>query len=355
MSKSRRLPHAGHGFTLIELLVVIAIIAVLISLLLPAVQSAREAARRAQCTNNLKQLALATTNYESTYGTYPPGHLPQFWASSGGSFFYTGVNAFAFMLNFYEQGTLFNTYNFSFSMRQGTNVTAAATNVQTLWCPSDPAAADLRVLDPWYDLQPPGFTQAARSYCANRGMFYMSDFRYDMRHPCYASITQSFTGVISEDSHTRIAEITDGLSNTFMYGEQAHGMLDQYRQTWNHWWHSGWMEDAFFDTTFPINGSKLYPESTYPTIYGSPAVVMAASSFHPGGSNFAMCDGSVRFLKQTIATWQLGPMGLPVGATVIPCTQNAAFQGYAVGTAVPQVYQALSTRKGGEVVSADSY
>jgi len=340
-----------RGFTLIELLVVIAIIAVLIGLLLPAVQAAREAARRSQCVNNLKQLALAANNYESTYGSLPPGHLPQRWYKTGGGQWYTGVNSFAFMLKFFEAGTLFDTYNFSLSMRDGDNVTAAATKLSIFFCPSDPAAATPLTLHGWYDISPtpPGFTQAARSYCANRGTFWMTDFRYNMQHPCYSPITATATGVVYEDSRTQLSAITDGLSNTFLFSEQKHGGLDpENRIPWNHWWHSGWMEDAFFDTTAPINA---YPKRTRNEWHS----VTAASSFHPGGANFAMCDGSVRFVKETIATWQLGSDGLPIGYGFVPCASTPDYGGYVQGAAVPKVYQALSTRSGGEVVSADSY
>src|SRR5262245_55162115 len=329
--------NARQGFTLIELLVVIAIIAVLIGLLLPAVQSAREAARRASCVNNLKQIALAANNYESAYGCFPPGHLPQKWESGGSIVWYTGVNSFAFMLHYIEQGTLFNTYNFSMSMRDEHNATAAATNLTTLWCPSDPEAAQLNPLHPWYDAQPAGFTQAARSYVANRGTFWMTDVRYDMDDPCYDSITATATGVIYEDSHTKLAEIVDGTSNTFLFSEAAFGKLwPDWRKYWNRWWHSGWMEDAFFDTTAAINMAT--PNKSQFDWHS----VTAASSYHLGGANFAMCDGSVRFLKETIATWPLGSDGLPVGYGYRTC---GGWPIYELGQAKPQAYQALSTRR----------
>ncbi|WP_169973906.1 DUF1559 domain-containing protein [Tautonia rosea] len=334
------------GFTLIELLVVIAIIGVLIALLLPAVQSAREAARRSQCINNLKQLALAANNYESTYGSLPPGNLNQRWAG-GGNRWYTGVNSFAFMLHFVEAGSLFEAYNFDLSMRDGANVTAAATNLSVLWCPSDPEVSELNPLHPWYDFQPPGFTQAARSYVGNRGTFWMTDFRYNTLDPCYATVTRTATGTIYDGSSVKLAEVRDGTSNTFLFSEAAFGELwPDSRKYWNRWWHSGWMEDAFFDTTAPINkaGRGKTPHSWHS--------VTAASSYHPGGANFAFVDGSVRFLKDTINTWQLGTDGLPIGHQYQTC---GGWGYYTQGTAVPGVYQALSTRRGGEVISADQF
>src|SRR3954452_24959568 len=130
-----------RGFTLIELLVVIAIIAVLISLLLPAVQAAREAARRSQCVNNLKQLALAAANYESSNGCLPPGAYNK--VDPGTTRRRWDVSVFMHMAPYMEQQALFNGINFSGDAFLGANVTVAMVGVSSLWCPSDPSIANL--------------------------------------------------------------------------------------------------------------------------------------------------------------------------------------------------------------------
>src|SRR3954465_15248778 len=148
------------GFTLIELLVVIAIIAVLISLLLPAVQSAREAARRAQCINNLKQLGLALANYESANGSFPMSFFWQFCDSSNANCAGSIGNGFGPMvalLSFYEQAPLFNAYNSQVPAFTNQNATVDGTGVAALWCPSDGSIQGYRNIYTGgiYDTSPP--------------------------------------------------------------------------------------------------------------------------------------------------------------------------------------------------------
>ena len=137
---------ARRGFTLIELLVVIAIIAVLIALLLPAVQSAREAARRIQCTNNMKQIALGAANYESANQTYPIGRMCNMGFGKGGSITecidYWGH--LARLLNYTEQTAVYNAINFSDTPYGAINSTAESVGVTMLWCPSDGTINGLR-------------------------------------------------------------------------------------------------------------------------------------------------------------------------------------------------------------------
>jgi len=386
----------SRGFTLIELLVVIAIIAVLISLLLPAVQSAREAARRAQCTNNLKQLALAANNYESTNGCFPGGSYsgigasnPPHWGTYPENF-----SCFVRMLPFFEQSPMYNATNFSLCSSDIANLTICGVQVKSLICPSDTQndsiviptkRASSGVTPGWsfnmvpsgpdspYNIIPPGtFLQAFTSYGGNAGTF---TFGYSNLMP--TTILGQFNGVIYNDSSVKIAAITDGTSNTFLFGEHSKGLLyklDPGYAVSDNSWNSGRWYDTLFSTLYPLNtgnGNNIAFGGTTNDSYYFPTV---AGGQHPGGCNFALCDGSVRFIKNTINNWTFKTANadsygdaMPDNTTFVtvtaaaPATKNGSYllnMNSSVTPPIPAqlgVYQQLSTRAGGEVISADGY
>src|SRR4051794_21190130 len=145
MNMSCRGCEKSRGFTLIELLVVIAIIAVLISLLLPAVQSAREAARRAQCVNNLKQLALAAANYESSNGSLPPANLTTLRVRDGA--YKDSLSVWFRLAPYFEQQQIYDASNFQVCQSDYHNLTAIGQGISSLWCPSDAVVSDSTPLD----------------------------------------------------------------------------------------------------------------------------------------------------------------------------------------------------------------
>ncbi|WP_020465970.1 DUF1559 family PulG-like putative transporter [Singulisphaera acidiphila] len=332
------------GFTLIELLVVIAIIAVLIALLLPAVQAAREAARRAQCTNNLKQMGLAVANYESATGTLPPG---SFWAASGTGPGKTadGFSPFVMILPFIEQANAYNLVNFSLSYKNPANVTIAGVGISAFMCPSDPAALQNQPLSTTvYQAPPPGnWTQSFTSYAGCTGIW---DIRPRLADSNFSQQVANMNGTIYMYSAVRMGDIQDGTSSTILFGERGHSLLSPTDQVVNQFWNSGYWYDTMLETYYPINAHKK-PVGSLGARY-----VANASSLHSGGANFGLVDGSVRFLKDTIDSWPINPATtLAAGSSY---DQTANLYSIAAGSKVG-VYQALSTRSGGEVIGADSY
>jgi prepilin-type N-terminal cleavage/methylation domain-containing protein/prepilin-type processing-associated H-X9-DG protein len=384
-------PSPSSGFTLIELLVVIAIIAVLISLLLPAVQSAREAARRAQCTNNLKQVALAAANYESANNMFPPGSTsatlfnPPHWSTYPENF-----SSFVRLLPFFEQAPMYSAVNLNLHSSGASNATACGIRVASLVCPSDlqndtvafpstrssPSGvspgwsfnlANTGANDGVYDssgstLLVPGM-QAFTSYAGNAGTF-----TFGCSNLMPPDVVNAHNGVIYNDSKVTIAAITDGTSNTFIYGEHSKGTLfkaDPGYAISDGSWNSGRWYDTIFSAMYPMNlahgNNPGGPLSGYQ--YYMPT---AAGSQHPGGANFAFCDGSVHFLKNTVSSWPTTGSNtdsygdiFPDG-TVFTTTQYSAPYSkngsYLVNAGAQLgVYQQLSTRAGGEVISSDTY
>jgi prepilin-type N-terminal cleavage/methylation domain-containing protein/prepilin-type processing-associated H-X9-DG protein len=364
MKSSTKAKHGRpRGFTLIELLVVIAIIAVLIALLLPAVQAAREAARRIQCTNNLKQLALACHNYESANGSFPMGRNVQSYIDVTGKLqgYFIGFGQMAAILPYTEQSAAYNSVNITLGPYQLRNNTACGYGLSTLWCPSDGSIAGLRFFETsagWdgttigitysnyagvMGTSSPGYNGSSVQLGGENGMFP------DMGVPNFVG-----PGNASQPP-VKISSVTDGLSNTMLMGEKAQGKYEKVacgpgggcNFEGKGWWADSDFGDTAMSTYYPLN--PPFP-NTYPgtncdqNSAGSNAFPMSASSFHPGGCNFAFADGSVRFLKNSVSSWNY--QAVTQDANCLPVLSTGI---------TPGVYQALSTRAGGEVISSDSY
>jgi prepilin-type N-terminal cleavage/methylation domain-containing protein/prepilin-type processing-associated H-X9-DG protein len=358
-----------RGFTLIELLVVIAIIAVLIALLLPAVQSAREAARRIQCTNNLKQLALSCMNYESSNGCYPSG-CTGMWVTTGevpNTFPRSSHNWLLSCLQYIEGGNVYNAINQVLHINKCENSTIHGVGISSYWCPSDGKASSL------LDTSPPGdfagwcpgkvVYMHYTSYAGSAGPWHQSVSGINvLTDPTFSQFTANQKGVIYQYSASSIGSVTDGTSNTILAGEWAFGKMTPADQVCYHWWTSANYADTMFTAAFPPNPKvksqpgSLGDDSPNPN---SPGIFpFSASSFHPGGANFAYADGSVHFIKDTVNSWPVtGGYPPNLGTGILPqLTYNASTRiysltpGYTMG-----VFQALSTRNGGEVISSDQY
>ncbi|SIO32370.1 prepilin-type N-terminal cleavage/methylation domain-containing protein/prepilin-type processing-associated H-X9-DG domain-containing protein [Singulisphaera sp. GP187] len=305
---------ASRGFTLIELLVVIAIIAVLIALLLPAVQAAREASRRSQCVNNLKQLGLALHNYESTNSAFTFAGANYGWCQNGTPVAnhkgenVMNLNGMATLLPFMEQKSLYNAINFSLPMSdliQGTstgtntqgnvlgsalaNTTVAMTIIGMLICPTDTGDKLTKVSS-----NPPYYSPVNGG--AYRGYKTSYDFANVATYTCnqWTSATAQGRMMFGENSNTTIAAVRDGTSNTIAMMEKT---FDVYNGDASAWAFRGWVETGV-DPSLGINRWQ-YPG--YPTtrLVGRLGSWAWGGSLHPGGANALRGDGSVVFLKET--------------------------------------------------------
>jgi len=326
-----------RGFTLIELLVVIAIIAVLIALLLPAVQAAREAARRAQCVNNMKQLGLAIANYESSNGSYPQGSM-YFLETAASDCNARQFTMFTALLPYVEKGTIYNSVNYSSTAPGLINFTALVTQVGSYICPSDFKQTP-------YTFPNNGYGQI--SYAGNMGS--KDIFRWWFGCPA-APAYNNINGPFVYDSAYRVADISDGVSQTIFVGEQDRFKNDP-DSVFQSWSRMAWFTsnngatrlNGLANVVPTINAPFTVPDvSPSPLAFdwdfdsSLPHYTMGQFGFrsqHPGGANFLFGDGSVKFLKQTIQNY--GPV--------------------VNGSLTRGVYRNLGTKDGGEVVSADSF
>ncbi len=294
-----------RGFTLIELLVVIAIIAILIALLLPAVQQAREAARRSQCKNNLKQLGLALHNYHETFRVLPPGHIgrcttPRLFASG-----------LTMLLPYLDQAPLYNLYNSNgcattHSTITGTgagtlgagddpvtngNAAVVKTLVTVFLCPSDSGSNHIASLTGSYGIS-----------ATNTGTGGAKT-NYDFITVTPYNSCENWTGgalasrcMFGDNSKCRLADVKDGTSNTLMMGETTR---DVYNGGTNAWGYRGHVMVGLNLVSYPIN-NFTYSGVQYPQ--GKLGSWAYAGSLHTGGAHFLLADGSVHFLSENVDT-----------------------------------------------------
>jgi prepilin-type N-terminal cleavage/methylation domain-containing protein len=213
------------GFTLVELLVVIAIIGILVGLLLPAVQAAREAARRMQCSNNLKQIGLALHNYNDVYKKFPSGQYycrRDIVCNNQRATWLQGWGWSASILPFIEQGNISNALNYGLNMYDPVNVPIIQTPVGIFQCPSDGTRKPVQA--PSNSATAPERI-ATSNYCGNGGSFSNSFVSHVETGSGYTPDWAN--GIMRRDSDHSFRDITDGTSNTILVGEVRH---------WNFTW-----------------------------------------------------------------------------------------------------------------------
>lgn len=255
LTRNRRAAEATSGFTLVELLVVIAIIGILVGMLLPAVQQVREAARRIRCANNLHQIGIALQNHHSAMGAFPKG-------VTGFRNFYQGDPAnqnlswAVFLLPFLEQQTVYQQLDLELAFDHPDNASAAAITIETYICPSS---------------QRPSTSDSTRAACDYGGIFGER----------INSANNPPKGIMIFDEAIRLADVTDGSSNTLIVAE-----------------------DSDFSDGQWINGRNVFDQAF--AINAAPAFENDIRSNHPGGANGVFADGHVRFLTETMDLFTLG-------------------------------------------------
>jgi prepilin-type N-terminal cleavage/methylation domain-containing protein/prepilin-type processing-associated H-X9-DG protein len=317
------------GFTLVELLVVIAIIGMLVALLLPAIQAAREAARRSQCQANIHNVALAVLNYESARKTFPFGMtFDSSLEKSLSTLTAFGPNWIISILPYIEEQPLYDSFDkrpINYAKVGSANYIARGTTIPVLLCPSD---ANNRVMYQGHPDSQHTANWARGNYGGNAGGSYLAYSETscpDSPDQCMYSadsggwLSKKRRGVMGPNASVRLKQITDGASKTILVGEIRAGLTDKdARGVWA-LGHAGASLLAMYGSGGDDNGPNApyqWADDVYSDVCGTPFALAegmdcnGGSSFyqgtvrsmHKGGANVAMCDGSVSFVVDDIET-----------------------------------------------------
>jgi len=314
-----------RAFTLVELLVVIAIIGILVALLLPAVQAAREAARRMSCSNNMKQLALACHNYHDTFQTFPPAKLANGQLSNNTALATDVKNTtgWALLLPFYEQQPAHDQYDFNVcsSSAKRPAITAPvrgndqinhavySARYSVLECPSHPDAGESRS-------NMPGTEDLYSMRDAKRTSYFFSTGQYNDDNSVYPNLSARRLrglGAFGSDGAAKLDDVSDGTSNSLMLGESAGGRA-KANANWGPWGLTGTrtcchgVVNANANTAVPgtpltytaAHARDYHINSAYNNDPQGRQFAWTFGSYHPGGAQFSLCDGSTRFIAETV-------------------------------------------------------